>query len=211
MVYVEDFHTISFISEHLNIYLILSVFADTLCNFHNKVISLIVLKQMLFVFSLCGPATTVDVYCVSAPYLDIRPEKDRVFEKTKGMGRFVLYPQQIYLLNTSQPRVFLSGPPGTGKTMTLILQGLKWLQHGNDVHVVSLWPFSRLVNRVIEHQLGNTFTMWSTGLTSGVILHEFDLREEDNIDAMIAEIESAGSGRPLRILVDEAMHDYTYK
>lgn len=101
----------------------------------------------------CGPATTVDIFCITVPRLELRTEGQAVSETGERVARLVLFPEQVELLNLSPLRVFLSGPPGTGKTIMLILQGLNCLQRDYDVRVVSMWPKSRAVSIVIEQQV----------------------------------------------------------
>lgn len=72
------------------------------------------------------------------------------------IARIVLVPEQIELLNASPPRVFIVGPPGTGKTVCLILQGLVWLKRGHDVHILSTWSKSLVASILIERQLSKT-------------------------------------------------------
>ncbi|XP_025114091.1 uncharacterized protein LOC112576073 isoform X2 [Pomacea canaliculata] len=49
--------------------------------------------------------------------------------------------------------VFLSGPPASGKTRTLVLTGKQWLYDGHDVHVVSTWRGSRTASSMIHAEL----------------------------------------------------------
>lgn len=69
------------------------------------------------------------------------------------MAQFCLFPDQVEVLNKQQPRVFVTGPPGTGKSIMLYLQGMQWLHEGKDVHVVSIQDNSRAASILMEHLL----------------------------------------------------------
>lgn len=46
----------------------------------------------------CGPASTVKVYCVTSPHLEIRTLGDAVSETGERMVQFALFPEQLALL-----------------------------------------------------------------------------------------------------------------
>ena len=73
---------------------------------------------------------------------DVKTRKIVYFQGLRTC-RLALYPRQMDLLHRSPPRVFLTGPPGTGKTVILVLQGAQWLQDGKIVNVVSTRNESR--------------------------------------------------------------------
>lgn len=52
-------------------------------------------------------------------------------------AQITLFPEQVNLLNSAQPLVFISGPPGTGKTVVLLLMAIEWLRKGHRVYIVS--------------------------------------------------------------------------
>lgn len=52
--------------------------------------------------------------------------------------RLTLHQEMTELLK--KPRVFLSGPPCTGKTRMLALVGRQWLSDGHSVHVINTSP-----------------------------------------------------------------------
>lgn len=154
----------------------------------------------------CGPATTVEVYCVTAPRLQIKTEWEGVSETGERMARLVLLPEEVELLNRSPRRVFLTGPPGTGKTVLLILQGLNWLQRGYDVHVVSSWSASRAVSYVIDHQLQRTMATWSPDIIinrPSAHYHEYEKDQEKN-EVIKCLMKSADGRNPVCVIADEA-------
>lgn len=118
------------------------------------------------------------------------------------MAALVLVPEQVELLNRSPRRVFISGPPGTGKTVVLILQGLTWLRSGHDVHVVSMWPKSRAVSIAIERQLQETV---GKKAKSRVHRHQWDLKNIGQVNAPVNNLKSESKGRQLCVLADEAI------
>ncbi|XP_070209679.1 uncharacterized protein [Littorina saxatilis] len=115
----------------------------------------------------CGPATTVEVPTVTAPrkamakpgkYTParkvVRIEGEAVAETGLIHSLLALYPDQVDLLSDNTLRcVHLRGPPGTGKTIVLVLKVIQWLHQGHDVHVVSATHESRAVSFLIERQL----------------------------------------------------------
>ncbi|XP_070209685.1 mediator of RNA polymerase II transcription subunit 12-like [Littorina saxatilis] len=115
----------------------------------------------------CGPATTVEVPTVTAPrkamakpgkYTParkvLRTEGEAVAETGLIHSLLALYPDQVDLLSDNTLCcVHLRGPPGTGKTIVLVLKAIQWLHQGHDVHVVSVVNESRAVSLLIERQL----------------------------------------------------------
>ncbi|XP_025112299.1 uncharacterized protein LOC112575025 [Pomacea canaliculata] len=51
----------------------------------------------------------------------------------------IIHPEHQQLVTAAPPRVFLSGPPGSGKTTSLVLMGKQWLSEGHKVCVLSTW------------------------------------------------------------------------
>ncbi|KAK7091348.1 hypothetical protein V1264_009041 [Littorina saxatilis] len=115
----------------------------------------------------CGPATTVEVPTVTAPrkamakpgkYTPaskvVRTEGEAVAETGLIHSLLALYPDQVDLLSDNTLCcVHLRGPPGTGKTIVLVIKAIQWLHQGHDVHVVSVVNESRAVSLLIERQL----------------------------------------------------------
>ena len=66
---------------------------------------------------LVGPATTVRVQCSVRPRVRVavRTEAEAVAELGWRLALLVLTVQQLDLMTRAPPRIFLAGPPGTGK------------------------------------------------------------------------------------------------
>ena len=113
----------------------------------------------------------------------------------------VLHPEQVDVLNESEPRVFISGPPGTGKSVLLLLKALDWLRIGKHVQIVSAHVESLAVSHLLLNQLKLAA---ETAVKQNVHLHQFDLtNKEDQEQAMKTLKDSAQDGE-LYIIADEA-------
>nr|KAG5699999.1 hypothetical protein BaRGS_001818 [Batillaria attramentaria] len=78
----------------------------------------------------CGPATSIEVPTVTTPRrtVELRTLAEAIAFMGLRMATLTLYPEQVDLID-NQPafeKVFLWGPPGTGKTVTLYLKALQW-------------------------------------------------------------------------------------
>ena len=62
-----------------------------------------------------GPATAVHVHCNVPPRVQVRTEGQAVAEHGRRQACLVMTPGQLDLMDRSPPRVFLTGPPGTGR------------------------------------------------------------------------------------------------
>ena len=127
-----------------------------------------------------GPASSVSIHCVVPPRVEVRTEGEAVSELGRRLARLVLTPQQLDLMHRAPPRVCITGPPGVGKTVMLILMGLKWLLEGHDVQVLSTRPASLAASRVMYYQLGMTLKTYTESTTSAaaVHFHHFDFYRE---------------------------------
>ncbi|XP_025112309.1 uncharacterized protein LOC112575030 isoform X2 [Pomacea canaliculata] len=100
---------------------------------------------------LCGAATR--------PYLTL-PDGRRVCTPSSLQqavsltgelfnGAFI-HPEHQQLVTAAPPRVFLSGPPGSGKTTSLVLMGKQWLSEGHKVCVLSTWRENRASSKLLH-------------------------------------------------------------
>lgn len=164
---------------------------------------------MIYLFErICGPATTVDVYCVNAPRLELRTEGEAIAEAGQRMVRLQLYPEQFGLVHERKSRVCLTGPPGTGKTVVLFLKGLKWLEEGHNVHVLSTWYKSPACSYLIEHQLNKMKEERGGAL---VYRHHYDFvkegeergRKEDEVKKAVDDLSKFAVDDSLYVIADE--------
>lgn len=111
---------------------------------------------------------------------------------------------------SSSRRLFVCGPPGTGKSVVLLLAAREWLRRGHDVQVVITWNESRLASYLLEHLLlASLSALAKPGQTLGkVCLHEFDfLKAHKMLKAVQSLVKEAKSGS-LFVVCDEAGPDY---
>lgn len=131
-----------------------------------------------------------------------------VSEAGEVLSRIVLFPEQVDILNSCLPNVFLVGLPGTGKTIVLILQGINWLQRGRSVYVISTWRKSLAASMLIKHQIEKTMHTSHPELTAQ--LHNFflDLEKFDTgiTNAVLENIYKTDASKMVGIIADEAVY-----
>lgn len=128
--------------------------------------------------------------------------------------RLVLTPDQLRLLHLATPRVFLTGPPGTGKTVVMVLMGLQWLRQGHDVFVLGVDEYSRAASHLIYRQLRATLradpSVTSALGTPRLLLYDFLKNETDVDHALQTLTEAKASSQTLHVLCDEFTPDIRY-
>ncbi|KAK7497142.1 hypothetical protein BaRGS_00011672 [Batillaria attramentaria] len=102
----------------------------------------------------CGPATNLHAFTAFQSRADVTILHDAVLETASCMQLPTLT-QDLVNVVTSQTdnRVYLTGPPGTGKSLTLKLKAMQWARQRHDVIVVSLWPGSDTASRILVQQI----------------------------------------------------------
>ncbi|XP_025114015.1 uncharacterized protein LOC112576027 isoform X2 [Pomacea canaliculata] len=155
----------------------------------------------------CGPATTVTVPCTSPPRLNVKTLGQAVSQTAECYVQMALFPEQVELLTQAMPRVFVNGPPGTGKTVVLLLKGSEWLLQGKKVFVLSTWQESLAVCTLLHHQLQLT-----TNVQPGQ-LHflQYDFEDKKNMDKALSDLSQESDGELLYVIADEAGPDKSGK
>ena len=137
----------------------------------------------------------------------VRSEGQAVAETGLTISSLALYPYQVDILNKQSRRVYLCGPPGSGKTIVLVLKAMQWLNQGKDVDVVSFGIEGRAVSVIARQQLHQSL---ATAPAAGTIHHhhfDFDPFDPEDVTAAVKEMValSQSRGKPLNIIVDEAV------
>ncbi|XP_025114499.1 uncharacterized protein LOC112576346 isoform X2 [Pomacea canaliculata] len=156
----------------------------------------------------CGPATTVSVKCIFPPRVSVKTLSQAVWWTGECYTAVItLFPEQVHLLHTAPPTLFVTGPPGTGKTVVLLLMAIQWLRCGHHVYVVSTWKGSRLACRVLHHLLLQTIKEDPTTAVSSEHLHllEYDFfNDKKDADKAVKNLSQAATGGELFVIADEA-------
>lgn len=109
------------------------------------------------VMRFCGPATTVRVFCPrrDKKYVELRSEGEGAWETGDRFSRVVLLPRHVAVLQAPPPRAYVTGPPGTGKTVMLYLKALQWIQEGGQVIVFSTCKSSLAASHMLVHMINS--------------------------------------------------------
>ena len=84
----------------------------------------------------------------------VKTQGQAIAETGLILSTLTLLPYQVELLSEEKlARVHLWGPPGTGKTVVLVLKASGWLRKRLDVDILSINSESRAVSILIESQL----------------------------------------------------------
>ncbi|XP_025112489.1 uncharacterized protein LOC112575119 [Pomacea canaliculata] len=159
----------------------------------------------------CGPATTVTVPCTSTPRLSVKTLGQAVSHTGECYtAQIKLFPEQIDLLKTTFSRLFIAGPPGTGKSVVLLLMGIEWLRCGHHVYIVSSWKRSRAASIMLYHLLLQTVkTQQSAGVSPGQPhLLQYDFNDTKEVEKAVTDLSQEARERELFVLSDEAVHEY---
>ncbi|XP_025114049.1 uncharacterized protein LOC112576041 [Pomacea canaliculata] len=154
----------------------------------------------------CGPATIVTVPCTSPPRLSVKTLGQAVsYTGECYTAQITLFPEQVHLLNMSPPIQFVTGPPGTGKTVVLMLTAMQWLDSGHHVYIVSTWLGNRAACFMLYHLLLNTLnTCRSADVPRGqphLLLYDFDGGKD--VENAVNDLSQAASGESLYVIADE--------
>ncbi|XP_025112617.1 uncharacterized protein LOC112575171 isoform X3 [Pomacea canaliculata] len=82
----------------------------------------------------CGPATQSTLQLMDETFLQPKTLADAVTLTGDLYERLTLYPDMIEML--SEQRLFLVGPPNTGKTRMLTLAGKQWIESGHPLYIL---------------------------------------------------------------------------
>ncbi|KAL8567374.1 hypothetical protein ACOMHN_001762 [Nucella lapillus] len=102
----------------------------------------------------CGLLSTVDVtHRRHEGRIEVRSQTEAVSEVSRRFRSLLLLPEQVDLLSSSIPRVFLWGMTGSGKTVMLVLKARHWLNSGWDVILINVSydaPGSPIAHRLLN-------------------------------------------------------------
>ncbi|XP_025101018.1 uncharacterized protein LOC112568122 isoform X2 [Pomacea canaliculata] len=160
----------------------------------------------------CGPATTVTVPCTSTPRLTVKTLGQAVSKTGVYFSQLTLFPEQVDLIHSKELRVFLAGPPGTGKTVVLQLVALKWLRHNHDVYVMSTTEHSRMACCMLHHLLQHELErMRQAGEECGqcgqLHLLQYNFRGGTDVDRATQELTDAAKNGEVYVIADEVGPD----
>lgn len=144
------------------------------------------------------------VPCVSVPRLCVKTLGEAVSWTGECYAvQLTLFPEQVHMVQSGLPKVFLTGPPGTGKTVVLQLVGTGWLENSKEVHIVSTWAFSRAPSYMLYHLLKNHLQGKGRS-TAQLHLWQYDLDGGKDVENAVDELFEKAKEGCLYIIADEA-------
>ncbi|XP_025099705.1 uncharacterized protein LOC112567287 [Pomacea canaliculata] len=152
-----------------------------------------------------GPATTVVVPYTSPPRMSLKTLGQAVSHTGECYTALMtLYPEQVHLLNMAPCKLFVAGPPGTGKSVVLLLMGAKWLLLGVDVYILSVAPWSRAANIMLCHLLKQSVNIQQvTGVSPGQVhFLQYDFTDKEQVEKAVKDLSQVGE--TLYLIIDEA-------
>ncbi|XP_070208000.1 uncharacterized protein [Littorina saxatilis] len=95
-----------------------------------------------------------------------------------------------------------------GKTVVLVLQGVRWLLQGHDVQVVSTIYSTRAASRMVAGQLGMALSADPTPppTPGSIVLHQYDfVNREADVQQAVTDLLARVKDGQLHVLLDEAL------
>lgn len=137
--------------------------------------------------------------------MEVRTEGESISTLGERMASIVLTPSQINLLNRAPQKVMMTGGPGVGKTLILVLMAIEWVKQGNDVNIVSVNVLSRAASVMIQHMILTTCSFLSREAAAcKVRIHEYDfINKEDDMDQAVNKLAGVQENKKLYIVCDE--------
>ncbi|XP_025112050.1 uncharacterized protein LOC112574900 [Pomacea canaliculata] len=161
----------------------------------------------ILVARFCGPATTVTVPCTSPPRVSVKTMDQAVWCTGECYTALItLFPEQVDLLNMAHPRLFMTGPPGTGKTVVLLLMAIEWLRWGHHVYVVSTWWRSRAACSMLHQLLQRIMNMHETPGKPHLLQYHFE--DEKDVTRAVAELSQKAIGGKVYVIADEVVRGH---
>lgn len=102
-------------------------------------------------------------------------------------------------------KVFLAGPPGTGKSVMLQLMATEWLRSESEVLIVGTGYWSRAACYKLHHLLQQTIKqLFATeAALSRLVIMMYDFTNDDDVEKASSDLLQAAKGGSLYIIVDE--------
>lgn len=164
---------------------------------------------VLFINRFCGPLSTISVKrslvkSANNARIDVKKRSDATYEMKTQYNMLVLRKDHISILGSSHTHLFLSGPPGSGKTLILLLKAIQWVSKG-DVIILLRGPGNNpghLSSKVLLAEIRNRLTCLRLP-TDRVYLETIDASTDSQqfTGAMMQKYQTSGS--KIRLLIDE--------
>lgn len=149
------------------------------------------------------------VPCVSSPRKSLKTLGPAVSIVGDCFHEIALFPEQVDLLKTAPSRLILAGPPGTGKSVMLLLMAARWLLGGKDVCILSSWSYSRAASIMLRNLLQKTLTAQQESAAQVGQLHLVEIELINGRDAGkgLRDIVRRARGGEIYIITDEGGPD----
>ncbi|XP_076446982.1 uncharacterized protein LOC143284199 isoform X2 [Babylonia areolata] len=146
----------------------------------------------------CGPASTVEIPTASPPCKVLRSMGQAVAETGLRFSSLTLTLKQVDILNTHPEPcfVYVHGPPGTGKTVVLVLKAVQWAQRGQKVVVINRPGNDDTVTVLMVRQLVSIL-----GAAAAPNIHRIT-------DPSVSQLLQQFGTDPVLILMDEAFPQF---